>query len=161
MKYLLSLFVLMIISCNSQKSNSNYSKIEYEAGACFGFCPIFKIKINPDRIAIIEAEHFTFSEGRSKDEFSKPREGTFKTTIKEADFNKLMGLIDNLDVNNLNNDYGNQNVTDLPTSYLNVAFTNGNTKRIKDYGKNGTPELKEVYNFIESLPKSQTWTKVK
>lgn len=152
--------LLLIFSCATQNT-SPYAKIEYEAGACFGFCPIFKLQINPDRTAVIEAERFTFTDGKSKDDFSKPKEGTFTTNIKEEDFNQLITLLNGLNLNDLKNDYGNNNVSDLPTSHLNVTFTNGNTKNIRDYGKNGTPKLKEVYNFLENLRKTQTWTKVK
>ena len=119
------------------------------------------MQIYPDRTALIEAEHFTFSDGRSKDEFSKPKEGTFTTTIKEADFDKLIMLLNNLNIKNLQSDYGNKNVSDLPTSYLNVTFKDGSLKQIKDYGKNGSLELKELYLFLEDLRKTQTWKKVK
>ena len=61
MKYLLSLFAAVILfSCGTQKNQSKYSVIEYEAGACFGFCPIYKMTIQSDRTAILEAEHFKF-----------------------------------------------------------------------------------------------------
>ena len=72
-----------------------------------------------------------------------------------------MILLDDLNVKGLKTDYGDHQVTDLPTSYLNITFTDGTIKNIKDYGKNGTPKLKELYNLIESFPKTQTWTKVK
>ena len=74
--------MVFVVSC-ATPTPSNYSKIEYNAEACFGFCPIFKITVNPDRTAVIDAERFTFTEGRSKDDFSGPREGIFKTKIKE------------------------------------------------------------------------------
>ncbi len=162
MKYLLSLFAfIFLFSCNSQKTNSKYSKIEYEAGACFGSCPIFKITINPDRSAIFEAEHFNFSKGFSKGEFDKPREGTFKGTLKEEDYNKLLSLLDGLDVKNLKDKYGERNITDLPTSYLRINFADKTSKTVEDYGKKGTEKLVEVYKFFEDLRTNQQWTKVK
>jgi len=161
MKYLLSLFALVFLfSCGSQKVNSKYSKIEYEAGACFGSCPIFKITINPDRTAVLEAEHFNFSKGFSKSEFDKPREGTFKGTIKEADYVKLVALLDGLNVKTLNEKYGERNVTDLPTSYLRVNFTDGTSKNVEDYGKRGTEKLSQLYKFFEDLRTNQDWKKV-
>ena len=160
MKYLLALIAaVFLFSCTTQ-NKSNYSKIHYEAGACFGFCPIFKITINPDRTAVIDAERFTFTEGRSKDDFSGPREGIFKTTIKQADYNKLISLLDDLDLKNLNGYYGNKNITDLPTANLRITFTDGSTKHIEDYGKGGTEKLDELYTYIEDLRKTQTWTRV-
>ncbi|WBV60144.1 DUF6438 domain-containing protein [Chryseobacterium camelliae] len=162
MKYLFSLLTaLLLFSCSTQKNTSRYSTIEYEAGACFGSCPIFKITINPDRTAILEAEHFNFSKEFSKAEFSKPREGTFKGTIKEDDYKKLTALLDGLAVQNLNEKYGERNITDLPTSYLRVNFTDGKSKNIEDYGKKGTEKLVEVYQFFEDLRHNQQWTKVK
>ncbi len=162
MKYLFGLLTVMLLfSCSSQKNSSKYSTIEYEAGACFGSCPIFKITINPDRSAVLEAEHFNFSKEFSKAEFSKPREGTFKGTIKEEDYNKLLALLDGLDIKKLNGKYGERNVTDLPTSYLRINFTDNTSKTVEDYGKKGTEKLAEVYKFFEDLRTNQQWTKVK
>lgn len=160
MKYLLTLLsFFLIISCATNKS-TKYSKIEYEAGACFGFCPIFKITINPDRTAIIDAERFTFTEGHSNNEYSAPKEGIFKATISQTNYNKLVEMLDSLDLKILNNYYGNKNVSDLPTSNLKITFADGTEKIIEDYGKRGTPELDKLYDFIEELRKNQTWTKV-
>lgn len=162
MKYLFGLLMAMFLfSCSTQKSTSKYSTIEYEAGACFGSCPIFKITINPDRTAVLEAEHFNFSKEFSKAEFSKPREGTFKGTIKQEDYSKLIALLDNLDVKNLNEKYGNRNVTDMATSYLRINFADGTSKQVEDYGKKGSEKLVEVYQFFEDLRHNQQWTKVK
>ncbi|WP_027377479.1 DUF6438 domain-containing protein [Kaistella palustris] len=160
MKYLITLLIAaLLVSCTTQNS-SKYSKIQYEAGACFGFCPVFKLTVNPDRTAVIEAEHFTFSEGHSKDEFSKPREGTFKTTLKTEDYNRLLSLLENVNLKSLPDLFKNKNVSDLPTAYLRINYTDGTSKNIEDYGKNGTPKLRELYNFLEGLRQSQTWEKV-
>lgn len=163
MKYLLGLCALIFLfSCNtSQKVTSKYSTIEYEATPCFGFCPVFKMTINPDRTAVFEAEHFNFNDKPSKDEFSKPREGTFKGTIKEEDYNQLISLLDGLNVKGLNDKYGEHNITDLPTSYLRIKFADGTSKNVEDYGKRGSEKLSEVYKFFENLRKNQQWTKVK
>ena len=160
MKYLLTLLSFTFLMSCATTTKSQYSKIEYEAGACFGFCPIFKITINPDRTAVIEAERFTFTEGRTKDDISGEKEGTFKATIKEADYQLLLSKLDSLDLKNLKDYYGNKNVTDLPTSHLKITFADGTQKHIEDYGKGGTEKLDEVYQLIEDLRKSQNWTKI-
>lgn len=162
MKYLLSLFAIVVLfSCQTQKSESKYSTIEYEAGACFGFCPIYKMTIQADRTAVLEAEHFNFSKGTSKDEFSKEREGTFTATIKEADYQKLASLLNDLDVKNLKDQYGSRNVSDLPTSYLRIKLADGTSKNTEDYGKRGSEKLMKVYQFFEELKQNQQWNKVK
>ncbi len=160
MKSLAALFSAIFLMACTANNSSKYSKIEYEAGACFGFCPIFKMTVNPDRTAVIEAERFTFTEGRSKDEFSGPREGTFTATITAEDYQKLIAMLDDLDVKTLKNYYGNKNVTDLPTSNLTITFADGSKKNIEDYGKGGTEELDRFYDFVEGLRKTQKWTKV-
>lgn len=162
MKYVLTLFAFVVLlSCNAQKNLSDYTKIEYEAGACFGFCPIYKMTINSDRTAVLEAERFNFSEGNTKDDFSKPREGTFKTTIKKEDFDYLVTLLNNLNAPSLKDYYGEKNITDLPTSYLRLDLKDGTKKQIQDYGKNGTENLRKVYEAFEALKKSQSWEKIK
>ncbi len=161
MKYVLGLCAfIFLFSCNSQKVQSKYSTIEYEATPCFGFCPVFKMTINADRTAMFEAEHFNFTKTPSKDEFSKPREGTFKGTITQADYNKLITLLDGLEVKNLKDNYGERNISDMPTSYLRIRMVDGTSKNVEDYGKRGTEKLKEVYKFFEELRHNQQWTKV-
>jgi len=158
--FILCAFVFFI-SCTSQKMNSNYTKIEYEAGPCFGFCPIFKMTIDSERNAVLEAERFNFTEGKSKEDFSAPREGTFKTTIKKEDYDALTALLDKLNPKSLKDYYGDKRISDMATSYLRITFSDGSKKQIQDYGKGGTPELKEVYAFFENLKHNQDWKKVK
>lgn len=160
MKYLLAfLLSITLLSCKT-KNSSPYSKIEYEAGACFGFCPIFKMTINPDRTAVIDAQHFTFSQARNKDEFSQPKEGIFKATIKEEDFDKMISLLNGADLKSLRDEYKDRNVSDLPTAFLRINYSDGTSKNIEDYGKNGTPKLREISEFMEGLRLSQKWEKI-
>lgn len=161
MKYLFSLIAIVVLfSCQTQKMESKYSTIEYEAGACFGSCPIFKITIHPDKTAVFEAEHFNFSKGFNKSDFNKPREGTFRGNIKEKDYKKLIALIDGLDIKTMNDKYGRRNITDMATSYVRIKFADGSSKEVEDYGKNGSPKLVEVYKFFEDLRTNQDWKKV-
>ncbi len=154
MRLLTALFALIFLSsCTVQ--NSNYQTIEYEAGACFGFCPMFTMTINEDRTAVFKAERFNFS--RSTE--SQEPEGTFTGTLKQEDYNKLISLLNEINVNSLNEKYGNRNVTDLPTADLRIAMKDGSKKEIEDYGKSGTEKLEELYKFFEDLRFSQDWTK--
>lgn len=161
MKHLLTLFLSVILLSCTVQNPTKYSKIQYEAGACFGFCPIFKMTINPDRTAVIEAENFTFTKGNSKSDFSNEPEGTFTATINEKEFNQMIALLESANLKSLKEEYKNRNVSDLPTSYLRINFKDGTSKNIEDYGKNGTPQLREIYEFMEGLRLNQTWKKVK
>lgn len=156
MKYFFTLLsFLFIVSCATKKTNSPYSKIEYSSGACYGFCPIFKMTINNDRTAIFEAERFNFS----RDTASEKSEGTFKGTIDEKQYNQLISLLNSLP-KDLKDYYGNKNVSDLPTSTLTLNYQDGKVKTIQDYGKHGTPDLQKIYQFFEALKTNQNWTKI-
>ncbi|MDQ0476422.1 DUF6438 domain-containing protein [Chryseobacterium sp. MDT2-18] len=158
MKYLFSLLVLtLLLNCSTNRGPAEYATIQYEAGACFGFCPIFKMTINKDRTTVFEAERFNFS----RDTQSQESEGTFKGKIDQQKYDELTALLNALQLKNLKEDYGNKNVTDLPTSYLTISYQDGSFKKIQDYGKHGTPELVKLYQFFEELKTNQTWTKIK
>lgn len=160
MKYIVSLLISLILSgCSMQKSN--IQTIEYEAGACFGYCPMFKMVINSDRTAAIEAERFTFSKPENRDWNTENPEGTFTATIKEAQFNRLNKLINDANLKSLKDFYGNKNVTDLPTSHLTVTYSDGSKKHIEDYGKDGTDALHEIYTALEDLRENQSWVRIK
>ena len=157
MKYLFCLVTMfLLINCTTNKANTKYSTIEYEAGACFGFCPIYKMTINADRTAIFDAKRFNFSRDTSSDK----EEGTFKGTISEIKYKELIAILDSINPKNLKDYYGNQNVPDLPTSYLKVDYADGSMKKIEDYGKQGTPNLEKLYQFFDELRTSENWTKI-
>jgi len=157
--FLLLSSLLLLASCTSQ--SPKFESLEYKAGACFGFCPIFKLTIHPDRTALIEAERFTFTNPQSKDYDPKAApEGTFKTKIKEASFNELLKTLNAANLSTLKSYYGNKNVTDLPTAKLKLVTSPTQSVEIEDYGKRGTPELRALYEALEGLRTSETWVKV-
>lgn len=159
MKYILSLLILIgLISCTSPKA-SKYSKIEYEVGPCFGFCPIYKIIINPDRTAILEAEHYNFSEGE-RGQLDTPREGTFKSIIGKEDFEKLIALTDAANVKTLNDSYEDKRIMDASKSYLRVYFSDGSKKEIKLSAGEKPEKLTALYKYISELKQNQKWEKV-
>ena len=157
MTYVFSLVAfVLLLNCSSAKTDGQYSKIEYSAGACFGYCPIFKLTIKGDQTAIFEADRFNFSQDTSSDQ----KEGTFKGTIKPEQYNQLSGMLNSLQLQNLKNFYGNKNISDLPTSYLTVTYQDGSIKKIEDYGKHGTDDLAKLYQFFDELKLNQNWTKI-
>lgn len=161
MRTILALILAILLTSCTPQNQSSYEKIEYEAGPCFGFCPIFAITINPDRSAIIDAQHHTFTQGPGRGGVDpNHKEGKFKATIKEEDYKILIDKLDSLKLKSLNKYYGNKNVTDLPTSYLRITYANGDQIQIEDYGKAGTEELRSLYEYIENLRKTQNWTKI-
>lgn len=161
MKYLFSLIVLLgLMSCKTSQT-SNYSKIEYEVGPCFGFCPTYKITIDSKRNAILEAEHFNFTEGGSKDDMNKPREGTFKSVISVEDYQKLLTLTDAADVKTLKDSYIDKRIMDASKTNLRVFFSDGTKKDISMSAGEKPEKLTTLYTYIDELKKNQKWEKVK
>ena len=147
------------MSCSTSQV-SKYSKIEYEVGPCFGFCPTYKITIDSDRNAILEAEHFNFSQGGSKDDMNKPREGTFKSVLSTADYQKLVDLTDAADVKTLKDIYEDRQITDASKTDFRVFFTNGSKKEIRLSAGEKPAKLIALTSYIIEIKKNQKWEKV-
>ncbi len=159
MKFFYLLSALFLFGCTAQ--NKSFQTLEYEATACFGFCPIFEMTINPDRTAVIKAERFTFSNPQSKDyDPNAAPEGTFKTTLSEESFKAVQLALAKLDLNSIDEHYGNRQVTDLPTAKVKIELSPRQTAKWDDYGKNGTPELRDFYKTLEELRFSEDWVKI-
>lgn len=153
------LLIFGLVSCQSSQV-SKYSKIEYEVGPCFGFCPIYKITINSDRTAILEAEHFNFSEGEGRGDLDKPREGTFKSTISREDYNQLITLANQADFKSLKDRYEDKRIMDASKRVLRIDFSDGVQKNIAMSAGEEPEKLKKFYQFITDLKKKQHWEKI-
>ncbi|MNK72268.1 hypothetical protein D3C87_917390 [compost metagenome] len=161
MKYLLSLMVFLgLMSCTTSQV-SKYSAIEYEVGPCFGFCPTYKITIDSNRNAILEAERFNFTEGGSKDDFDKPREGTFKAVISKEDYQKLIEATDAAQIKTLKDSYIDKQIMDASKVNLRVSFADGTKKDIAISAGEKPQKLIDLTTLINELKKNQKWEKVK
>lgn len=161
MKYLLSLMIFFgLMSCTTSQV-SKYSKIEYEVGPCFGFCPTYKITIDSKRNAVLEAEHFNFTEGGSKDDMNKPREGTFKAMISAEDYKKLIMLTDDANIKTLKDSYIDKRIMDASKTNLRIFFADGSKKDISMSAGEKPEKLKALYTYIDELKQNQKWEKVK
>lgn len=148
-----------LLSCTTSQT-TRYSKIEYEVGPCFGFCPIYKIIINPDRSAILEAEHYNFSEGE-RGQLETPREGTFKSVISKDDYKKLIALTDAADVKSLENKYEDNRIMDASKTKLGIFFSDGSKKEIAISAGEKPQRLTVLSRYIAELKENQKWEKVK
>ena len=161
MKYLLSLMVFLgLISCTTSQV-SKYSAIEYEVGPCFGFCPTYKITIDSNRNAILEAERFNFSEGGSRDDLNKPREGTFKATINTEDYQKLIIATDAANIKTLNESYIDKRIMDASKVNLRVTFSDGTKRDIAMSAGEKPKTLTDLTKVIDEIKRNQKWEKVK
>lgn len=144
MKYSALLLTVLILLTNCNPPSINFQKIEFQADACFGECPVFNMTINSDGSASYDANMFN------------ERQGQFKTTIKQNYLDSLKTLINNADIFSLKDNYSTT-WTDHPTYTLTVILNKDSTKKIVDYGPGGPDKLTKIYKQIFSLRQSQDW----
>jgi hypothetical protein len=119
-------------------------EIQFDAGPCYGSCPVFKMSVSADGSASYQAKIFNRDTGY------------FITVIKKSSLDSLCKLVAKANVPQLKNEYS-VNASDFPAYTLYVSFKNGTAKTIADYGPSGPPELKAVYEKIFSLREYQDW----
>ena len=120
------------------------SEIYFEAGGCFGECPIFNLSISADGTVVYYASLFT------------EKEGIFISAIPKPQLDRLVRSISKCDFFQLENEY-EAPCTCMPTYTLAVTLKNGLKKTIEDYGPIGPHELQLVYKRLFSIRKSQQW----
>jgi len=131
------LFIFLInISCNTVSENTkeelNQLVISLEKTACFGTCPIFKIKIYNNGEAIFEGKKFV------------KKIGLIKFKINQKEIQKILAKARNIKFTKMLNEY-TERITDLPTTYIQIK-----EKKIKDYY--GAPKkLKDLEKLIEEI----------
>ena len=136
MRYILIFLVFLNNSCTlSSSSTNNIQKkliISLDKTACFGTCPVYKIKIYNDQSAIFEGLKFVEKEGLYNLKISKKEINTILKKAKKINFEKMK-------------DEYTEPITDLPTTYIMI-----NEKKIKDYY--GAPkDLKKLEKIIEEI----------
>jgi hypothetical protein len=140
--FILFSVIFLLASCNEQKFE--ISQIDFTADACYGTCPVFKMRILSDGTAHFDAERYN------------NKQGQFNTIIKHSELDSLKELITKSDFFNLENKYSIGS-TDHPTYTLTIKLKNGKAKTVEDYGPAGPEKLKLIYTKIFSLRQSQDW----
>jgi len=131
---------------NSTPDNFKIEEISFSTSHCFGTCPVFELIIKADGTAKYNAIEYN------------DKKGKFKTILDTATFNKLLQTINYLKWTSLKDEYS-VNWTDDQTATLEIKFSNGQTKKISDYGMIGTFGLEHLYDQLFALRKTQKWKK--
>jgi hypothetical protein len=140
--------LILILLTGCTKTKVDFEQIDFEAGVCFGECPIFEMKIRSDGEASYHAEMYNDMEGQ------------FKSTLKKSELDQLINALEDSDFFTLPDNYS-IDITDHPTYILSVKLKDGSIKTIEDYGPSGPEKLKAVYKVFFSLRQSQNWRVVK
>ncbi|MDA9325289.1 DUF6438 domain-containing protein [Flavobacteriales bacterium] len=136
MRSLSVLFIFLIISCNtvskSTKDELNQLTISLEKTACFGTCPVFKIKIFKNGKGIFEGKKFV------------KKKGLIDFKLSQKEIQKILVKAENIKFPEMLDEYS-EKITDLPTTYIQIK-----EKKIKDYF--GAPKkLKDLETLIEEI----------
>ncbi|MEM6738332.1 MAG: DUF6438 domain-containing protein [Bacteroidota bacterium] len=123
-------------------------KITFSTDMCFGTCPVFKVSIDKSNKAVLNAQ-----------KFNEDLNGIYYTQLNRKLYDELIGLINCLNIQSLDDNYA-VNWTDDQTSILEVRFRGGDSKKIVDYGLQGTLGLKLLYSKLFDLRYSQEWKKL-
>lgn len=140
------------VEFNKVQSNYTIEKIEYSTSLCYGTCPSFDMVINKDKTAFFMPHFYNFSDVRG----AKEETGTLKTTLKNKNFDEIIGLLNYINFPTLKDRYA-ASWSDSATATLKITYNNGKVKTIEDYAMVGTYGLKGVYELIADLRYNQKW----
>lgn len=119
-------------------------QIKFSTSGCFGSCPIFELVIQANRTAKYHAIRYNKSAG------------TFDAKIDTATYNRLVNSIQYLHLPTLKDAY-QVDWSDDQTVNLEVVFSDGQVKKIRDYGAIGTSGLANLYAQLYRLRETQSW----
>jgi len=131
------------IEYNSAPGQIDFRELKITTSPCFGTCPIFELTIKNNKQAIYNAK-----------EYNKLT-GIYKSNIDDKVFADLLGLLDYINIYTLKNNY-EISWTDNPSIDIEIKY-NGLTKKIHDYGLEGTFGLKRLYEVLYKLRATQDW----
>ena len=121
-----------------ENTSNNFKKIEkiiFETDNCYGLCPVFKLEIQKDgNISYTGIEHTEFL-------------GKLNSTIDSQELIELFGIIEYSLIYKLENDYS-INWTHHQAGNLKINYLDGSIKEIRDYGLQGTRELRLIYDRL-------------
>lgn len=127
-----------------ENTSNDFKKIEgiiFETDKCYGLCPVFKLEIQKDgNISYTGIEHTEFL-------------GKLNSTIDSQELIELFGIIEYSLVYKLENDYS-INWTHHQTGKLKITYLDGSVKEIRDYGLQGTRELRLIYDRLFEINKN-------
>ncbi len=144
--YLFFVAALLFSACSSQRAgrieNANQiSMITISRTPCFGTCPVYTMQIDKNCVVTLDAV----------DHLPNKMKGWYKANLPEKEWMVLVNKLEKMNFKDMQDDYGNRQITDLPSVNTAITFADGNAKKINDYGARGTQELSELYTYVDAL----------
>ncbi len=125
--------------CKAQQIGGfKLEKLIYHASRCNGICPEIDLQIDSNRQVYVSREFY-----KTKSEIDRRYSGQFISTLKEADYEKLITLLQAFNLDTLA--FPDINCCDLPIKTL-IVYSNGK----RHYYKSMEPPS-AVYNLLAFL----------
>jgi len=131
------------IEYNSSPKQIDFNEIKIMTSPCFGTCPTFELTITKNRQAILNAKQYN------------RLTGIYKSVMDDKIFSDLVGLLSYINIDSLKNNY-QIGWTDNPSIDIQILY-NGLTKKVHDYGLEGTFGLKRLYEVLYKIKATQDW----
>jgi len=113
---------------------------------CFGRCGIYTLTVYKSGFVRYRGEKWV------------EKEGIYETRVSPAVLNQLMTFANEINYFELENEYDNKNVTDLPATITSLRNKEGIKTVVNRY--DGPKELSEFEKYFDSLFDSVNWNRV-
>ncbi len=146
--------MLLLLSCMGSKKQAGVlswtavKKITVTKLPCFGFCPEYELTIQSNGMLLLNA----------KAKVKNDLKGNYHSVLKPVDRERIINSLKDMNFLSLKSKMGDRSVSDLPSTETALVLTNGQTKKVLDYGNRGTAELERFYKMIEHIIDTQEWT---
>jgi|GEM_PF-330428 hypothetical protein len=125
-----------------KRTEGQVKRIEMSKAPCFGSCPVFKLSIYANGIAVYEGERFT------------EKVGVYAKKLDPVAFQSLIKAFEEANLWQYPSIFRSE-IPDLPTITIIWTDAEGNTKEIK--GKEGRPqEVIELENMLDKIAESNS-----
>jgi hypothetical protein len=117
--------------------------VHFEKTPCFGRCPVFKINVYQSGFATYEGLNFA------------EKMGLYSYRFSEADLEKIYDMASSIDYFNLDSEYNDPRVTDLPSTISQIQL-NDESHRVK--ARMGVPKaLKDFHENLGIMLNERDW----
>ena len=132
------------VELNDEPANYEIEKVEFKSGPCDGSCPVFSLVLDASGKVEFDGAYYVNFQGKSS------------KALGTGLFNEIASMLKYIRVKDLEENY-QVTWTDDQTAILEVTFSNGEKKRIRDYGMQQTYGLMAVYNTLTKVALETDW----
>lgn len=120
----------VLVEAEEPKNPADSLIIAFEKTACFGRCPVYKIKVYASGFAVYEGLNFS------------EKMGLYATRFSQEKIERIFESAEKIEFFELASEYENPQVTDLPST---ITMLNNDGKKHRIKARIGTPEKLQIF----------------